>query len=205
MRDAGCGSALPRPPCARPAADHRSTRLRRVSRALSRLRSRAPADGKGVRRAVLRGEGKGRALLLAVPNTHFGLAWAALCAGFAIHVADEALTDFLSVYNPAVRAIRARFPFLPLPTFTFRVWLTGLVLAVGVLASLTPFAIRGAPWMRPIAYAFGIVMAGHGLRPPVGAGFMREAAPAGYPGPLLRAPGLYLGAAACHPSVRGAA
>jgi hypothetical protein len=56
---------------------------------------------------------------------HFGIAWLALCIAFAIHVADEALTDFLSVYNPAVRAIRARFPFLPLPTFTFRVWLTG--------------------------------------------------------------------------------
>src|SRR2546428_193058 len=188
MRDAGCGSALPRPPCARPAADHRSTRLRRVSRALSRLRSRAPADGKGVRRAVFRGERKGRALLLAAPTTHFGLAWAALCAGFASHVADEALTDFLSVYNPAVRAIRARFPFLPLPTFTFRVWLTGLVLAVGVLASLTPFAIRGAPWMRPIAYAFGIVMAGNGPGYPARAGSLTEGNPRGDSGPRLRAP-----------------
>src|SRR2546429_3142560 len=190
MRDAGCGPALPRPPCARPAADHRSTRLRCVSRALSRRRARAPADGKGVRRAVLRGEGKGRALLLAAPNTHFGLAWAALCAGFAIHVADEALTDFLSVYNPMVRAIRARFPFLPLPTFTFRVWLTGLVLAVGVLASLAPFAIRGAPWMRPIAYAFGIVMAGHGPLHPGGAGYLRETVPGGESPPPLPSPAI---------------
>jgi hypothetical protein len=36
------------------------------------------------------------------------------------NVLDEALTDFLSVYNLAVQAIRKRFPFLPLPTFTFR-------------------------------------------------------------------------------------
>jgi len=196
MRDAGCGPALPRPPCARPAADHRSTRLRWVSRALSRRRARAPADGKGVRRAVLRGEGKGRGLLLAAPNTHFGLAWAALCAGFAIHVADEALTDFLSVYNPMVRAIRARFPFLPLPTFTFRVWLTGLVLAVGVLASLAPFAIRGAPWMRPIAYAFGIVMAGNGLLHLLGSVYMRKAMPGVYSAPLLLAAAIYLLASA---------
>ena len=49
---------------------------------------------------------------------------------------DEALTDFLSVYNPMVCALRARFPFLLLPTFTFRGWLTGLVLAVVVLAGL---------------------------------------------------------------------
>src|SRR5436305_15217210 len=41
------------------------------------------------------------------------------------------LHDALPVYNPAVRSMRARFPFLPLPTFTFRGWLMGLVLAVG--------------------------------------------------------------------------
>ena len=56
----------------------------------------------------------------------YGVAWLALCIGLAIHVADEALTDFLSVYNPTVGAIRARFPFLPLPTYTFPVWLGGL-------------------------------------------------------------------------------
>jgi len=43
-----------------------------------------------------------------------------LCVAFGLHVVDEALTDFLSVYNPIVRAVRARLPFLPLPTFTFR-------------------------------------------------------------------------------------
>ncbi|HYS00491.1 MAG TPA: HXXEE domain-containing protein, partial [Gemmatimonadales bacterium] len=116
--------------------------------------------------------------------SQFGVAWLALCVALAIHVADEALTDFLSVYNPAVRAIRARFPFLPLPTFTFRVWLTGLVLAVAVLASLAPFAVRGAPWMRPIAYAFGIVMAGNGLLHLGGSVYLRKAMPGVYSAPL---------------------
>jgi len=62
-----------------------------------------------------------------------GPAWVALCVALAIHVADEALTDFLSVYNPAVGAIRARFPFLPLPTFTFRIWLGGLIVVTVLL------------------------------------------------------------------------
>ena len=127
---------------------------------------------------------------------HFGPAWVTLCVAFGIHVVDEALTDFLSVYNPMVRAVRARFPFLPLPTFTFRVWLTGLVLAVGVLASLAPFAIRGAPWMRPIAYAFGIVMAGNGLLHLVGSVYMRKAMPGVYSAPLLLAAAIYLLASA---------
>lgn len=50
---------------------------------------------------------------------HWGWSWLALCAALAVHVADEALTDFLSVYNPIARAIRERVPFLPLPVFTF--------------------------------------------------------------------------------------
>ena len=122
----------------------------------------------------------------------FGSAWLALCAAFGIHVVDETLTDFLSVYNPMVRAVRARFPFLPLPTFTFRVWLTGLVLAVVVLASLTPFAFRGAAWMRPMAYAFGLIMAGNGLLHLVGSAYTRKVMPGTYSAPLILAAAIYL-------------
>ena len=105
---------------------------------------------------------------------------------------DEALTDFLSVYNPAVRAIRTRFRFFPLPTFTFRVWLTGLVVAVLVLASLTPFAFRGAAWMKPLGYAFGLIMAGNGLLHLVGSVYMRRPMPGVYSAPLILAAALYL-------------
>jgi hypothetical protein len=129
---------------------------------------------------------------LTAPNTHLGLAWATLCVAFAIHVADEALTDFLSVYNPAVRAIRTRFPFLPLPTFTFRVWLTGLVAAVLVLASLTPLAFRGVAWIRPVGYAYGIVMVGNGLLHLVGSFCMRKAMPGVYSAPLILGAAIYL-------------
>jgi len=96
------------------------------------------------------------------------------------------------VYNPAVRAIRARFPFLPLPIFTFRVWLTGLVLAVLVLASLTPFAFRGVAWIRPVAYAYGIVMVGNGLLHLVGSLYLRKAMPGVYSAPVILAAAVYL-------------
>ena len=96
------------------------------------------------------------------------------------------------MYNSTVRTIRARFPFFPLPTFTFRVWLTGLVLAVVVLASLTPFAYRGAGWMRPIAYALGIVMAGNGLLHLVGSVYMRKAMPGVYSAPVILGAAVYL-------------
>lgn len=45
----------------------------------------------------------------------FGTAWVALSRSLAVHVIDGALTNFLSVYNPTVLAIRSRFPFFRCP------------------------------------------------------------------------------------------
>ena len=135
-------------------------------------------------------------MLLAAGASRFGLAWVALCGALAIHVVDEALTDFLSVYNPAVRAIRARFSFLPLPTFTFPVWLGGLITVTILLFALSPTAFRGEPVMRPAAYVFGVVMAGNGLLHLVGSVYMRKAMPGVYSAPIILAAAVYLLAAA---------
>lgn len=91
------------------------------------------------------------------------VAWVALCVALSVHVVDEALTDFLSVYNPAILAIRERLPWLPLPVFTFEAWLGGLIVALILLTALTVFVLRGAPLMTPLSYAFGAMMAGNGL------------------------------------------
>ena len=131
-------------------------------------------------------------MLLAAGASRFGLAWVALCGALAIHVVDEALNDFLSVYNPAVRAIRARFSFLPLPTFTFPVWLGGLITVTILLFALSPAAFRGEPVMRPAAYVFGVVMAGNGLLHLVGSAYMRKAMPGVYSAPLILAAAVYL-------------
>lgn len=86
-----------------------------------------------------------------------GLAWIGLWGALAIHVTDEALTGFLAIYNPTVLALRARLGFWPMPTFTFRDWLTGLSLGILLLALLSPFAFRNARWIRPIFYFLAIV------------------------------------------------
>src|SRR6266571_8555796 len=65
MRDAGWGPALPRPLRASGTANHRGAGLPGVSRALPVGRPCADARRAGVRGAVFRVEGKGRALLLA--------------------------------------------------------------------------------------------------------------------------------------------
>lgn len=79
--------------------------------------------------------------------------WVAL----AIHVADEALTGFLAVYNPTVVALRQRLGFWPMPTFTFGVWLGALLAGILLLAVLTPWAFRGARWIRVLLYFCAIV------------------------------------------------
>jgi hypothetical protein len=87
-----------------------------------------------------------------------GIAWIAIWASLALHVADEAANGFLFIYNPTVTALRERFGFWPMPTFTFETWLGGLAIGILVLAALTPFAFRNATWMRPLFYFGAIVL-----------------------------------------------
>jgi len=96
------------------------------------------------------------------PND-FGLAWVLLCLAFCAHVADEALTGFLDVYNPTVTAVRAALSWFPMPTFEYREWLIGLIVANVVLLALTPLAYRNARGLRPLAYFYAGVMLLNGM------------------------------------------
>ena len=87
-----------------------------------------------------------------------GISWVLLCLALGLHVTDEALTGFLSVYNPTVIALRERFGFWPMPTFEFRQWLIGLIILFLTMAMLSPFAFRNAAWIRPIFYFIAIVV-----------------------------------------------
>jgi hypothetical protein len=96
-------------------------------------------------------------------DRRFGRAWLALTAVLAAHVLDEALTDFLSVYNPIVRAARARYPWFPMPTFTFGPWITGLAILVLLLVALAPLAYARNPIVRAASYPFGVIMLLNGI------------------------------------------
>ena len=93
-----------------------------------------------------------------LPHAHFFWAWILLCLALALHVVDEASTGFLSVYNPTVLALRQRRPWLPMPVFTFGVWLAGLVAAIVLVFCLSVFAWRGDGWMRPLGFLFAVIM-----------------------------------------------
>jgi len=114
-----------------------------------------------------------------------GGAWLALTIALALHVVDEACHDFLSLYNPIVTALRGQLPFLPLPTFTFSVWIAGLGLAVGLLLALTPLAFRGRRWMRRLSFPFAVLMFGNGLTHVVGSIVLHRLVPGFWSSPLL--------------------
>jgi hypothetical protein len=129
-----------------------------------------------------------------------GRAWVALTVALALHVADEALTGFLSVYNPTVLAMRQIYPNFPMPLFSFSVWLGGLIGLVIILFLLSPFAFRGDRWIRYVAWPFAFIMLlnalGHTLGTILGhtvptVQFARPM-PGFYSSPLLAAASLFL-------------
>jgi hypothetical protein len=119
---------------------------------------------------------------------NFGLAWVLLSLSFCAHVADEALTSFLNVYNPTVIAMRTRLGWFPMPTFEYRQWLVGLIVANLILLALTPFAYRNARGLRPLAYFFAGVMLLNGMGHTVFTVLGRTVASVQFPRP---APGFY--------------
>jgi hypothetical protein len=131
---------------------------------------------------------------------NFGLAWLLLCFAFAGHVADEALTGFLPLYNATVRALRAEYSWYPMPTFEYRGWLTGLIVVLLILFLLTPFGYRNLRFLRPLAYIFAVVMFLNGIGHTLATIFGRAAssvpiprpAPGFYSSPFLLAGSIYL-------------
>jgi len=118
------------------------------------------------------------------PEAKLRIAWLLLCAAVALHVADEAVHDFLAVYNPTVIAMRHSVPWVPLPVFTFREWIAGLVLAILVGVAATPFISR----IRPTAYVVAILMIANGLQHTLGTIFGRTVPSVHFPRPM---PGFY--------------
>lgn len=130
----------------------------------------------------------------------FGKPWLLLCLAFCAHVAEEALSGFLPVYNATVQAMRAAYAWFAMPTFEYRDWLTTLIIANAVLLLLTPLAYRNASYLRPLAYLFALIMFLNGIGHTVATIFGRTVstvsfsrpAPGFYSSPLLLAAATFL-------------
>ncbi len=116
-----------------------------------------------------------------------GTGWFLLTLAFAIHVWDEAATDFLALYNPAVQSLRAAYPALRLPVFSYAGWLLTLTVAIGLMLAATPLICRGGRWTKPAAAVYGAIMAVNGLTHLLGSIALRSFLPGVRSSPLLLA------------------
>jgi len=123
----------------------------------------------------------------------FGFAWVAFAITFGLHFTDEATHDFLAFYNPSARTIRERFPFLPVPIFTFSVWLSLLIAAFVLLLCLSPFAFRGNRWLRAAAWPLGALVGIANATLHISSSiYFHRWMPGVYSSPLLLAAAIYL-------------
>lgn len=113
------------------------------------------------------------------------MAWLSLAGALALHVADEALTGFLPMYNGIVARIRPMVPWIPLPRFTFPVWLGGLILGVAVMLGLTPIISRGASWIRIASLILAVLMVGNAFGHIGASIYLGRFAPGVYSSPVL--------------------
>lgn len=129
-------------------------------------------------------------------ETHQGserfLAWMLLCAALAIHIADEARSGFLDLYNPTVLAIRHSHPWMLFPTFTFPVWIGLLSLAVLGFVILSIWVRRGLHWTVYASYAFIFLMLTNAAAHLGFSIYKKTWMPGAYTSPLLIAASVYL-------------
>lgn len=122
----------------------------------------------------------------------FGIAWVALTLALAAHVADEAATGFLDVYNPIVLAVRERLPWFPMPVLAFDVWIIGLCALVVLLLAAAPLARSRSPVAVMAAYPYAVIMFVNGVGHLAGSVYLQRWTPGATTAPLLLAASIWL-------------
>ncbi len=124
-------------------------------------------------------------MAIASPTRKWGMAWVSLALAVALHVTDEALTGFLPLYNSVVQSLREPFSWIPLPTFSFPVWITGLAIGVLILLGLSPLVFAGSRLLRPVSYFLGILMVANAFGHIGASIYWGKLAPGVYSSPVL--------------------
>ncbi len=120
------------------------------------------------------------------------MAWVALTLVLAVHVADEAMHDFLGFYNPFVMMLRDVLLIQWLPTYEFGEWLAGLIVAVVLLLVASRAAFRGARWIQWASLPYGLIMLLNGCAHIAGSLYWQRMVPGVLSAPLLVAAGAWL-------------
>lgn len=124
------------------------------------------------------------------PNIFY--AWIILTLALTLHVLDEALNDFLSIYNPLVELINNRIAFTFFPIFSTMEWLTGLTIVIIILFGLSFFAYHKKKWIVYLSYFYGILMLLNGMGHILGSFYYSKLIAGVYTSPLLLVGSIYL-------------
>ncbi|HXV73365.1 MAG TPA: HXXEE domain-containing protein [Sphingomonadales bacterium] len=91
-------------------------------------------------------------------------AWLVLVAVLAVHVFDEAVTDFLPFYNGIVSSLKEKWGFFPMFAFpSVEAWLGALIVALTIGFALTGLVARGGLGIRVFVTFTAVMMVGNGL------------------------------------------
>lgn len=85
-------------------------------------------------------------------------AWIVSCAALAVHVIDNAATDFVGYYNSTVLALYGHFSWFPRLDIEFRTWIIGAVVVLVVLFALTALLKRYVALFKWLAYLFAVYL-----------------------------------------------
>jgi hypothetical protein len=110
----------------------------------------------------------------------------------AVHVFDEAMTGFLPFYNSAVLSLRERFALFPAPTFSFELWLGGLIAGILLCFGLTLTVARGGEAIRWVAIILSVIMIINATGHLAGSLYYGRLIPGAYSSPILLLSALYL-------------
>ena len=113
------------------------------------------------------------------------LAWLLLVTALALHVLDEAMSDFLPFYNQSVINLREQLGFFPAPTFSFSIWLGGLIIAIILLYLMTYIVVRGSRFIRVFTIIFAVLMIFNGLGHLLGSLYYGRILPGMWSSPFL--------------------
>lgn len=120
------------------------------------------------------------------------VAWFLLVSAIAVHVLDEALSDFLPFYNQLVIKLEEQLGFFPMPTFSFGVWLGGLIIGIAIGYALTPLVNRGGRFIQIFATILGMLMIANALGHLFGSIYFRNVLPGTWSSPLLLLAAFYV-------------
>lgn len=119
-------------------------------------------------------------------------AWLALTVALTLHVAEGAVRDYLSFYNPLAMSLRDTMLWTWMPTFTFGAWLGGWIAILAVLYGMAWFAAYARGWVIWAALAYAEVMFLYAAAKIGFALYLEKAIPGIFTAPLVLAASCWL-------------